>query len=373
MRRTALLGLCLALGSGCLVPVGPPPDGGGAGQDGGGAVPLDGGLPAWDGGTGAAITAPSETWTFVAFPDSKCANGTPTGVAVNLSARSNRLLLYLQGGGACWDVGTCFVLNSASHLGDTMGETPVLNEARALPYLFDRTRADNPFKDASFVYVPYCTGDLHAGTRANVYEALGQQRTLHHVGGLNVDAYLRRLVPTFASADRVWLAGASAGGYGATLNWWRVQSAFGAVRVDVLSDSGIPVDTTGDGRFGLMKAAWGLRLPPGCTACEAGFSGWLPHYVGLMPPPARYALLAFRQDNVIRAYFGLDLPTFEARFDALRAGMGPGQRAWVQDSTQHVVLGQNPIPVLDGGVAATAWVQAFAADAPDAGWAHAGP
>ena len=48
---------------------------------------------------GAAIDAPAETWTWVPFPDAYCANGETTGIAVNLTGRSDRVVLYLEGGG----------------------------------------------------------------------------------------------------------------------------------------------------------------------------------------------------------------------------------------------------------------------------------
>ncbi len=54
-------------------------------------VTIDARLPeaadvtASDGGftPGVPITATAETWSWVDFPDSKCASGAPTGMAVN--------------------------------------------------------------------------------------------------------------------------------------------------------------------------------------------------------------------------------------------------------------------------------------------------
>src|SRR5215468_7682801 len=52
---------------------------------------------------GQPLTAPSEQWTWVDFPNTACGNGMPTGLAVNLTTKSSRVLVYLEGGGACWD------------------------------------------------------------------------------------------------------------------------------------------------------------------------------------------------------------------------------------------------------------------------------
>jgi len=78
----------------------------------GGAV-QDAAGDATDAGPADPITAPEEMWTWVAFPDSRCGNGVPTGIAVNRTSRSRRVLFWLEGGGACWDAATCFALRTA--------------------------------------------------------------------------------------------------------------------------------------------------------------------------------------------------------------------------------------------------------------------
>src|SRR5450432_912441 len=62
------------------------------------------------------ITAPSETWTWVPLAGMTCADGSPTGVGVNLTDRSDRVMIYFQGGGACGDATTCFVTKTAVHI-----------------------------------------------------------------------------------------------------------------------------------------------------------------------------------------------------------------------------------------------------------------
>jgi hypothetical protein len=57
---------------------------------------------------GTPLTAAPDTWTWVPFPDSQCANGTPTGLGVKLTGKPGaRALIYLEGGGACWSDLTC--------------------------------------------------------------------------------------------------------------------------------------------------------------------------------------------------------------------------------------------------------------------------
>ena len=68
--------------------------------------------------------------------------------------------------------------------------------ARRVAHALDRARATNPFRDASYVFVPYCTGDLHAGSNVATYDVLGP-RTFAHVGRRNVEALLPRLRATW--------------------------------------------------------------------------------------------------------------------------------------------------------------------------------
>src|SRR5579872_283862 len=62
-----------------------------------------------------AIIAQPLTWTWVPFSNCFCMEGSTTGIGVNLNTNSSRVLLYLLGGGACWDYTTCYVLNTAVH------------------------------------------------------------------------------------------------------------------------------------------------------------------------------------------------------------------------------------------------------------------
>lgn len=318
---------------------------------------------------GAPIAAPAETWTFVPVPDARCANGTSTGMAVNLSNKSKRVVFYLQGGGTCWEAAAC-AGGAATHITDTMGEQAVLAEAQAAPLqvLFSRTDPANPFRDASFVYVPYCTGDLHAGTKAHTYDWFGP-KVVHHVGARNLDAYLARVAPTFPGADRLWLIGASAGGYGATFHWWRVQKALPWARVDVVNDSGLAIDTAADGRYGTMQTTWKIEFPPGCPDCAQHLGSVLTYQATVLAAPRRYGLMAYLHDQTIGLYFSLSGPQIQKALEALRASAPKHVRTFHLPGTPHVVLATPGVKTSDG-TSAQAWLQALAGDGP---WDHAGP
>jgi hypothetical protein len=359
-RRLLLLtGLMVLWGCGASAPS--PKTDGGSPPDGG--LPLTGpyDLPgvSYAVGAGEPIAAPEEVWTFVPVADARCANGTSTGMAVNLTRRSDRVLIFLAGGGACWEAAAC-AAGTATHITDTMGEAAVLGEAghANLAVLFDRTAVDNPFADSSFVYLPYCTGDLHAGTQVTTYDWFGP-KPLEHVGANNMDAYLRRLRPTFPKASRVVLSGVSAGGYGATFHWWRVQKAFPWAPVDVLNDSGLPVDVAPDGRYGTMQQRWAIAFPPGCTECASRLSAVFTRSAELLTSPRRYGLMGYLQDGTIGLYFGLSGQAIETALSAHRDGAASNVRTFYLSGGQHVVL-STPQAATAAGTTARSWVQTFA-------------
>jgi hypothetical protein len=317
---------------------------------------------------GEPISAPLETWTYVPIEGARCGNGTDTGVAVNFTDRSKDLVVFMAPGGACWDSLTCFVLRSATHIEDTMQGEVVVDEARALEFVFNRDE-ESPFRDLNIVYVPYCTGDVHSGTQVMRYRYGDEDREVHHVGGVNIRRLLERLVPTFPDAERVWFSGASAGGFGATYNWWVAQDAFPDARVDVLNDGAAPIDFVA-GRFAQMMSAWEPDSPPGCADCRLHLSELLPYYAARYPPPHRYALLTSTQDSVIVGFSGLTTENFEAGVRLLRDGAGPGQKTFYVPGAAHVLLAQNPMPVSPEGVGTLEWIRQFMTDAPE--WDHQG-
>lgn len=341
----------------------------GAAPDPDAGAAVDAGGAADAGGDPAPFDGPEGEWVYTPIEGARCGDGSTLPVLVNRAPGgdgSERVLLYLQGGGACWDAQTCFVMEAASHIAETLDE-PAL---RAETPSFSRTDG-NPWAEATWVYVPYCTGDLHAGQRVATYDTADGPREVHHVGATNTELLLARLHATVPTPSHVWVAGASAGGYGATLVFWRLRARWPGVRVDALSDSGIPIDVASD-RWPAMVASWDLTFPPGCAGCADGLSRILPHYAATIDEPYRYGLLAYDQDAVIALYFGLDGGEVRDRLTDLRAAMAAteGQRSFVVAGDGHVVLGSPGAATSDGTTTAE-WLLAYATD--DRSWDDAGP
>ena len=72
---------------------------------------------------------------------------------------------------------------------------------------------NNPFKDWSFIVIPYATGDFHAGT--GVYK--GNGKTVYHTGYSNYAAFVEQIKPYVGEPDTLLVTGFSAGGFGTSL------------------------------------------------------------------------------------------------------------------------------------------------------------
>jgi hypothetical protein len=284
----------------------------------------------------AGSTAP-QGWSFYSIAGALCRDGSGAGFYVHY-ASSDKLFIYLEGGGACSsatfcshnpaNIATAFS-GGAQSQGQTIGGSLIFGNTPQQPYvptpasgltaayspgMFDFTNSANPFKDWNGVYVPYCTGDVHFGTADNVtipsdgvLPALSNQ---HFVGYRNMQKFIGRIVPTFPGLSQVVLAGASAGGFGAGLNYGMVQDSFGKIPVTVLDDSGPPFRA--QYLPGCVQKQWrdlwgfDAALPSDCMECfNADGSGltdivlyWLHKY-----KTATVGIVSTTQDEVMRLFF----------------------------------------------------------------------
>lgn len=309
-----------------------------------------------------AAVGPPEVWTWHEVPDMVCGDGSPTGIAINPTTRSTKLVLFFEGGGACWEAAACYgilIPKTASHL-DGFTEQTFTTQVR--PYFddhwaFQRAESTSLFSDATWVFVPYCTGDLHAGTQTTVYEAVGQMATMHHVGAHNVDAMLAQIAPLTPS--EVFTIGVSAGGYGAQLNWDRIAGTWPGITAHLLADGAqlIPIES---GRWGAMKQRWAPRFPTGCTDCATGMDKLAAHWHAAHPTNlARYALTDSLQDSVLSLFFGHDAPGMKTvSLAAGQAFSGTGEAAFMIDNNSHTMFSL-PATKTSTNVMLRPWVEAW--------------
>jgi len=247
---------------------------------------------------GAPVEGEVGDWKWFPVAESQCLDGTSTGFGVRLGLEPEKVLLYLEGGGACYNTWSCENIFASKYNADDFGEGKQVG-------IFNLLDTNNPFRTWTHVYIPYCSGDMHSGS-VPFGEGYGG---MAHWGYQNISHYLKRLVPTFRDVERIVLVGSSAGGFGATYNWLRVQRAFEPVPVDVIDDSG-PFITSAflDSCFHKNVAElWNQApmFPRECTRCVDSPDSFIAHlqYTRQALPERRYALLTEAEDYVIRAYF----------------------------------------------------------------------
>jgi hypothetical protein len=340
----------------------------------GDAGPLDTGAGDAGASDAAPISAPANQWTWVDVPGSACDDGSPTGFAVNRGTGTD-LLIYFEGGGACWDYATCYVLNSATH--GPVGSAQWAGRAAQVNVgPFDRARATNPFRASSYAYIPYCTGDLHGGTHVQPYTWLADTRQHHHVGHTNAQLFLERIRATWPGPTRVVVGGTSAGGFGATLNYAMIRGAFPAAKMALVDDAGpllakegIPYTVRGP-----WFTSWHLgdTVDALCPGCRDDLSS-LYTVLSNKYPADRMGLLSALQDPVIAVYFSLSLQQFESSLRATVRDRFDGTsnlRAYLVAGTQHGFLATSATTA-SAGTSLESWLDALVNGG--AGWATVAP
>jgi hypothetical protein len=299
----------------------------------------------------SVISVSPGTWTFVPFPNSHCADGSTTGLAVNPGTGTD-LVIYFEGGGECWDSLTCLTLQTAANTNGYTAATFAAEEPSFKGSVLDRTLANNPFATANLVYVPYCTGDDHAGNNVATYVANNVSHQFHHVGYANVQAFLTRIFPTWPSPHHLIVTGSDAGGYGALFDFDTLQKQWPATPAYLIDDSGPPLE---NGIFNPPSTLsdiftnWnlGALLDPLCS-CRNGFS---PALAALQTkyPNDRLSLLSYEQDSVIPSYYGITASQFETDLLALGSGVitTPNSKYFFVNAQGHVLL-FNPASLTQG-------------------------
>ncbi len=96
--------------------------------------------------------------------------------------------------------------------------------------------------DWNKVFVPYCTGDVYAGTVVNTYEdpdGIESDSVIRHVGHDNILAMTEMLNEMFSTVPKLFVGGCSAGGAGAIVNYYFLRTGIeGVQRGYLLNDSG---------------------------------------------------------------------------------------------------------------------------------------
>ncbi len=189
----------------------------------------------------------------------------------------NNLIVYFQGGGACWDPITCLGLQPYSQ-DVTAADNPIYYGG-----MFDLNNPENSFKDWSFVFIPYCTGDIHWGANDQEYtlettlngQPVTVTRTIQHRGFVNWQVVLKWITENIEKPHKIFVTGSSAGSYGALSGFPWIKEAFPKAQVSLLGDAGMGVSPPEFDQ--LSNHNWNIQLPP-----------WLFADTGVYPTTAEF-------------------------------------------------------------------------------------
>ncbi len=303
--------------------------------------------------------AQANEWHWIDFPDALCRDGSTTGIGVRYGLE-NKVMIFFQGGGACFNPTSC-TFNRANY---DSGNFDNWKDAAGREGVLDADNPDNPLGEWSVIYIPYCTGDVHAGDEPDT-SLPGVNGAQQFVGYRNVVAYLDRVVPTFFDAEHVLVTGVSAGGFGAALNFDHIADAFPKSEVTLLDDSGPPMADAylAPCLQSKWREAWGfdMTLPQACDDCFPDNGGGLINlvtFIGAKHDDSILALISSEEDSTIRSFFGFGsddcnavLPSMKAslfteglydlRDNALKTGGAWG--SFILPGEKHTWIGDNGV------------------------------
>lgn len=167
-----------------------------------------------------------------------CGDGSPSYYTIIPRRESENLLIFMFGGGACWDAMTCSV-GMALNL-STPDLTQDWNTGEGI---FSHSDPNNPLKDYTIVTIPYCTGDVFVGDSKIDYGAPFTTYEVHHKGYNNALNTLKEAARHFPNAKKVVLMGTSAGAIGAYTHMRNFDALFPKAEKYVISDAGTPFQT----------------------------------------------------------------------------------------------------------------------------------
>jgi hypothetical protein len=262
-----------------------------------------------------------------------CLRGGDYWMSVRAGSHDARdLLIYQQGGGACWsDLCTAFESLGAPGVPDTG--------------MLNRDLAQNPFAEWNAVYLPYCDGSLFAGDVDIDDDDDGAIDRFHH-GLINLSAGLDVAHDNFPDAERIVLAGSSAGSYGALFSNMLVRTLWPEAELIIVTDCGVGIGKPGDFEFVPdLLAEWNAAhlVPQSCEDCVTDHITNLARWQLDRDLDMRFAAIASYDDAVIGGVFlgladGEYRAALESELGALAAAYPDRYHRYFFDSTLHTTI-----------------------------------
>ncbi len=164
--------------------------------------------------------------------ETRCAHNTPYMFWVR-PGTTNNAFIFFQGGGGCFDATSCSTTGSYQ---DEVTDRD--NPDRTIGGVFNFDNPENPFREDTMVYVPYCTGDVHSGNQVKRYITDGGRTfDIYHRGYVNASTALDWLYKNVPDPDSVFVTGCSAGSVASILHAPHIIERYPDAQVTQLGDS----------------------------------------------------------------------------------------------------------------------------------------
>ena len=304
-------------------------------------------------------------WLRVDAPaDCMCADGSPFAYFVR-PADPSKVLFYLEGGGACFSAEMC------APGSDTYKQVVGYDDGfTAAPGIFDAANAANPFADYSIVFVPYCTGDVHAG---NITADYGDGVVIEHKGFVNGSTAVDDMIARFPEASTVVVAGSSAGAFPTPIYAGLVADRLPDATIKVFADSGGAIPDA----MSFVVGNWGTldALPDWPEFDGVTLDQFTPAYTfttaARRHPQITFARHDYAFDRVLSGFAVMAGLSPDGLFEVMRNGeaiieeSGTPLTAWIGPGDDHTILGSDRMYSEEmNGVRFIDWLTAFLAGSP---------
>ncbi len=189
------------------------------------------------GPAGTVIDYPAKYYGAIKDLRPQCVRGTDYSFFVKRGT-VNKVLMYYQGGGACWDRTTCSLELCTQEAGG--------NPSTSSSYQYglgNTDNPDNPFKDWHVVVVAYCSCDVHLGS---AFQWFAPGENVIYNGRHNASLAEKWAREHFVNPDEVFSTGSSAGSMGALANAYSlIENVWPASKFHVMGDGFVGVTPPG--------------------------------------------------------------------------------------------------------------------------------
>ncbi len=297
--------------------------------------------------------------TLVPGGDTICSRGTPYQFFVRKADNpTDKLMIYFQGGGACWNALTCRAE------GGTFDDSVGTLEEEVLSYdgVFNYGNPANPLIDYNVVFIPYCTADIHIGDASAQYMSID----IEHRGAVNSLAVLDWTFANFTAPQNIVVAGTSAGAYGAIYFTPLIAQQYPDAAIVQHGDAGVGVSPVG---WDVLKK-WDIYanmpdfesvdIAPETFELRQLYEGTSADY-----PNVRLSQFTTAADNVQTLFYSFSAPTGTSWIEGMYASLDaldtlPNFSSYIAGGQSHTILARPEFYTLtSNGVPFAEWFTAL--------------